>query len=697
MSSDLIDYRQELIDAVMDNARDHDESPAYEFLQEITRRLTEAEEFEDFIPAHTEGTGQRQRKVRIDGYELNEVDGSVRILISDFSGSSDVETLTKTRMDALFGQLRAFSEEAISGRYAGSNFDNDETSEIAGWLENYQSTVTRYDLYLLTDCQLSERVSHVKADDINGIPVRFHVWDIGRMYELSQSVIGAEELVIDFTEFDEQGLPCLEANVTDDYQSYLCVMPAEVLTEVFDLYGSKLLEGNVRSFLTTKGKVNRQIQGTIRSAPEKFFVFNNGISATGTAVDTFKSRDGLRVKSVRYLQLVNGGQTTASLSIARRVDKADLSGIFVPMKLTIVNAADGDNMNQMIQDISRSSNSQNKVSDADFFSNHPFHRDFENLSRNNPAPRAESATFATYWYYERARGQYQNATAKLTVTQRKEFQRVNPRPQKITKTDLAKYENTWGQKPHEVSKGAQKNFLTFAKAFDGEYTDTLRAKYNNPIFFNDAIGRAILFKATEALVSAAKDTWYQGDWRAQIVTYTIAKLANMIEEQGKGKSMDFSRIWRDQRLSENLQGQLEDIAKNVAMTITQPTTSGANIGEWCKKAAAWDEVKGISLKLNAGFERELLDSEQADARKKEGKARGKLDVELGDQILVMQLKQKGVWSRLLEWSQKYDEPLYGKELDLIKLVANRNHVPTSAQAKVIVAVLEKQKIAGFKV
>lgn len=693
---ELEEYRQELINSVKENSQSTGESLELHFLQEVAMRLTEAEEFEDFIPSFTEGSGQRNRKVRVDGYEVSDLDDSVRLLISDFSGENELTTLTKGRLDALLGQLRNFIEEALSGRYSGSVIDNEETREIANWIENYhEKRIKHYDLYLLTDCRLSERVSHVKLGDIAGVPVRAHVWDISRMYELSQSAIGAEELEIDFEEFGE-ALPCLAANTGEGYESFLCVIPAETLTTIFDQYGGKLLEGNVRSFLTSRPKVNQGIQKTIRAEPEKFFVFNNGISATGTTVRTISTNDGLRIKSVKYLQLVNGGQTTASLSIAKRVDKADLSQIFVPMKLTIVSEADGDKLNQMIQDISRSSNSQNKVSDTDFFSNHPFHRDFEVLSRNTAAPRKGDATYATFWYYERLRGQYQSATSKMTPAQKKEFAKINPRPQKLTKTDLAKFENSWGQMPHEVSKGAQKNFPLFAKAFDGEYSTNMRAKFNNPHFFRAAIARAILFKGTEAIVSSAKGEWYSGDWRAQIVTYTIAKLANMLSEEQPTKSLDFLKIWNTQKVSEVLAAQLEDIAKNVCMVINQPATTGGNVGEWSKKLACWEEVKSIEMNLNYDLVDELVDLEEVKSREEEGKRHGKLDIALEAEILVMNYKKSGAWTKLLEWSQQY-QPLYGKELDLIKLAAIKTRIQTPAQARAIVGILEKQKDAGFTV
>ena len=254
---------------------------------------------------------------------------------------------------------------------------------------------------------------------------------------------GRDELIVDFASLVRGGLPCIEAgNASDDYSAYLCVVPATTLADIYDYFGSRLLEGNVRSFLTTKGRVNKGIRNTVLNEAQMFFAYNNGIAATASAITIEETDRGLRLLTATDLQIVNGGQTTASLASARRQDKASLERVFVPMKLSVVTP---ERSGEMIPLISRYANSQNRVSDADFFSNHEYHRRLEKISRRLWAPAKPGAQHETHWFYERARGQYVNEMAALSPGERRRYQQLNPRDQVVTKTDLAKAENSWRQ------------------------------------------------------------------------------------------------------------------------------------------------------------------------------------------------------------------------------------------------------------
>ena len=373
---ELDEFREELLDAVQmrlpEEATKSDRE--FAFLCEVGERLTQAEEFSDFIPSHFMGTGSKNRKLRVDGYELDESDDSMRLVITDFSGTEQTDAITRAKAESIFGQLQAFVEDALSGRlWNNVPSGMDDGLELAGMVADKHPALVRYRFYLFTDTNLSERVKDLPQGEIDGHPVEYHVWDIGRLFTVSSSPFGAEELEIDFTKFVPGGLPCLAASQAEDYQGYLAVIPGAALAELYDSYGSKLLEGNVRSYLSASGKINKGIQATIRKEPERFFVYNNGISATATDAVIVETTLGQRLVSARYFQIVNGGQTTASLHVARRKDGADLGAIHVQMKLSVVTARDTGKLDDMIQSIAMFSNKQNKVSDADFFSNHPFH------------------------------------------------------------------------------------------------------------------------------------------------------------------------------------------------------------------------------------------------------------------------------------------------------------------------------------
>jgi hypothetical protein len=701
--TELDGFRIDLLDAIrMRNTNEFEQEDLnFAFVCEVASRLSDAEEFQDFIPCHYTGTGYRGRKIRVDGYEIDEMDDSIRLLIADFSGSDKLETLTKTRAESIFSQLKAFIEESATGRIWSSTQRSAQTSELSALIEQKHQvrddgsrSIARYRLYMITDSCLSDRIKDLPSEWINDVPVEYHIWDVARLKAVSTSMLGTEELEIDFRKFVEGGLPCLQASQTEDYNGYLCVIPGDVLTEIYDLYGSRLLEGNVRSFLSTTGKINRGIQGTIRSEPERFFIYNNGISATATDACVEKTEYGDRLVTARYFQIVNGGQTTASLHVAKRKDKAELGSISVQMKLSVVKARDTDMLDNLIQNIARFSNSQNKVSDADFFSNHPFHRAMERRSRSIKVPAATGAQFNTRWFYERARGQYLNEQAKMTLAQKRAFQRENPRSQLIVKTDLAKYENSWRKLPYIVSRGAQKNFMNFAEYVGKEYGDDGR-KFDNDYYFREVVARTILFRFIERMVSQAKNTWYGGDYRAQIVTYTFAKLIELIETEAHGSVLNLKSIWAKQGVSTVLAEQLEMIAKSVSEAITTPPVAQMNVGEWCKKDTCWEKVRVLKMPLLDNLRLELIPNEEFLTDRADGRNQGTQDAVINVVMKVVTLNQTGCWTRLSEWCQRYS-PIYGMEADLVRNATRQGWVPSDRQAARLMQVLTRMEEAGFK-
>ena len=302
----------------------------------------------------------------------------------------------------------------------------------------------------------------------------------------------------------------------------------------------------MRSFLGKTGKVNRAIRETIIKKPEMFFAFNNGIAATALSVEVKAGPEGLRLLAAKDLQIVNGGQTTASLAFTRRKDGVDLSHIFVQMKLSVV---DAEKSGELIPKISEFANKQNKVSDSESFSNHEFHRKLEEVSRRIKAPAKLGSQRQTSWFYERVKGQYRIESAKMSPAEKIRFEADNPRRQVITKTDLAKVENSWQQLPHEVSKGAQKNFDVFSKYVVSEWQRN--SPQFNDEYFRTIVAHAIVFRELEQLIPAQSD-WYDGGYRANVVTFSIAKLVQIINEQGGGKALNTQAIWKAQRSFQSL-------------------------------------------------------------------------------------------------------------------------------------------------
>jgi hypothetical protein len=688
----LDEFRKDFLESVKSRAAADGDLTQAAFVTVVSERLTEAEECQDFEPCYYEGSGIRDRRLRlrIDGYSYDDTDGSYNLVIADYRGDDDVETLTQTEATSNFSRLRAFVSEALSGMLHPELENSSPAHALAGIIYGHPDLITRFRLFLVTDAVLSTRVKDWQEESLNGKPVEFHIWDIARFHRVSESKTGRDELAVSFREFAPDGVPCLEASHTDgEYKAYLCVIPGVVLADLYDRFGSRLLESNVRSFLGIRGtkSVNSGIRNTILKQPSMFFAYNNGIAATATEAEVVRAGTGLYLVQAKDLQIVNGGQTTASLTTARRKDRAALDGIFIQMKLSVI---EPNRAEEVIPLISRFANSQNKVSDADFFSNHPFHIRIEAHSRRIWAPAVDGAQYETHWFYERARGQFLNEQARMSPSERRLFLQQNPRNELLTKTDLAKYENAWRRVPHVVSLGAQKNFKYFAEWVDDEWKVS-DADFSEE-YFRNVIVKAILWQYTERMIS--EQAWYQGGYRANIVAYTIAKLSHTIETQGKGQALDFRAIWMRQRVSHSLQEQLQLMAEAVSKVIVDPGRPVENVTEWCKNRLCWERAERLELALLPGFRKELVDKDELRAVAREGKILQKTDKGIAAQTEVLHLGAV-YWSQLKEWNER-NGFLTPEERKLVSLAARiPASIPNHYQSKKLLEVRARVEADGF--
>jgi len=651
--------------------------------------LEEAEEFVDFVPCPYRGVGTRRRSIGIDGYAFDEADGSLRLVIAEFNGQHQPTTVTQTSAKAIFAKIVSFVEEAFGGNEDHLPADEDPATDFAGLLLIHQPTITRLRFYLVTDGILSDRIRDWPAQSIGSIPAEFHIWDIARFYDALSSKSGREAVIVDFCDLVAGGVPCLKASLNQsEYSGYLCVLPGTALARMYEEYGSRLLEGNVRSFLGKAVKVNKAIRETTLHSPEMFFAFNNGISATATSVQTKVTPDGPKLLAATDLQIVNGGQTTASLALARRKDGADLAGVFVQMKLTVV---DADKSSELIPKISEYANRQTKVSDSDLFSNHAFHRKLEELSRRIKAPPKAGSQRPTVWFYERAKGQYRIETLKMSPTEKLRFETDNPRRQVITKTDLAKIENSWLQLPNEVSKGAQKNFDVYSKFVVTEWQH--RPLQFNDEFFKYVVAHAIVFRELEQLIPTQTD-WYDGGYRANIVTFTIAKLAQIIAEQGATGALNVQSIWRTQAISQALSSQLKLIARAMYSVITSPEQGLENVTEWCKKELAWQRAQQQKVRLLPEFAAELVSQDEEQQRKADAIDTARIDTGIAAVTEVVNYKPAN-WRTMREWGVQRNE-LSAKEDQLLLFAATAGKVPSERQAAVILQIRRKLEAEGFR-
>ena len=465
----------------------------------------------------------------------------------------------------------------------------------------------------------------------------FDIWDLERLSRLFQSGTPQAEVDIDLETIWSGPLPCviMAASVTE-YQSHLTIVPGELLFRLYDTYGARLLERNVRSFLQAKGKVNRGIRDTLRHEPDRFMAYNNGISVTAQAVELKQLPDGApAIARIKGLQIVNGGQTTASIHRARKTDKADLSRVFVPAKISVVPLELLDSLAPLI---AKYANTQNLVQMADFSANDPFHIELERLSKAIWMPGEQGK-----WFYERARGQYQvaQATEGTTPARLRRFKERTPPSRRFTKIDVAKYLNTWDQLPYCVSQGGQTNFVLFMQRLRETHA---KDWVPDDAFYRNLIAKAILFNTTVRIVRSEGLPAY----RANIVTYLIAALALK-----SGGQLDLKQLWDNQCASAALEALLRNWAHPVADALTT-SAAGRNVTQWAKKVECWKAVMSTSLPLPEPMPAELHATvlEKKGWGIKPGEVRVALDPDELDAIAACRGTEVPDWIRILDWGQR---------------------------------------------
>lgn len=576
------DLRQEVISESLLEGAEMLRVEAY--TARMIQELTEVGELDDGQVAYF-----KDRGMRVGGYSIADDDRRLDLIAPIYTQAVPPQTVPRDQIETAFARLLRFFDRArgdlvLSLEESTAQFDMALSVRELTRLEKVR-------LLVVTDGTAT--VKQRPPETREGVQISYHVWDIARLHRAVTSGQQQEAININFVRRFGAPLPCLVVpHEWTDYAAHLAVIPGPVLADIYDEYGTRLLERNVRAFLQTRGKINQGIRRTILNEPERFLAYNNGLSATASAVKVVPLEEGgFGITSVKDLQIVNGGQTTASIHDVAKRTKADISHIQVPVKLTVVAE---DQLSAIVPLISRYANSQNKVNEADFEANDPFHVQIEKWSRSVWAPAVGGSQVQTRWFYERARGQYQDAIAQQGTPARKRmFKTVHPTNQKFTKTDLAKFENSWDQLPHLVSLGAEKNFnhFTLRLAQRGRFLVTKE-------YFERLVAMAILFRRTERIVSEQKF----GGYRANIVTYTVAYLAHRTSQQ-----IDLDQIWLEQNISDALSEAVESVCYPVREALIDAPGSG-NVTEWCKKVACWHRVRDLDIALPRKLSRELTDA-----------------------------------------------------------------------------------------
>ena len=636
--------------------------------------LASIEEAEDAIICNFRDTG-----IQINGFFLSEDKTALDIYVSIFNDTSELITVNKSDVMSALNRGLNFYRKSIAG-LSGKMERGSDAYSCSELISKYKSTITDVRIIAISN-------GLIKGIDLTSIKmfdavIKYQVWDMDRLFKSYSSTQKREVVVVDFTKYLGRPLTAICGGVFKKTNVYLSVLPGGFLADLYEEYGAKLLERNVRSFLQFKGNVNKGIRETLINEPDMFLAYNNGITVTAESIELEKNTDGsVSIKSISDMQIVNGGQTTVSIFKAKKDNtiEVDFSKVFVQMKLTVISEA--SDMDTIVPKISLYSNNQNKVQNADFSSNDPYHRKMEEISRSMWTTPTHGEK-PINWFYERARGQYlDKLSLETTALRRKNYKEEHPL---VTKTDLAKVLCAWDMLPDVVSLGAQKCFARF--------TEDLK---KNPItpsknYYQHAIAKVILFKKIEKIVLAQKF----GGYKANIVAHTYYKLMLLT-----GRKINLDAIWKNQDVSPALEEAITDICKLVQHHLVYES-SGANVSEYSKTNKCKDCIENkIQYTLSDELLSELLEAEQKDDFSEEDESMDELTADEKKTIEEAKQITPAQWKSLVAWGKANNEfaPWQSNLLfNLATLIQRGKSIPIG-QAQQAIELLDYAEEKGFKI
>ena len=702
---DLKEYKEYLTNECVATAESSGTTPDEEFINYMIDLFNNNQEALELNVCYFEMTGPRQRKIQIDGWGYDEADNTFILFTSYFDRLGNIQTITNTDIDGMLRKMEAFIENSDNGYIEENAEFSSEGRSTAATLHRHlkNNEVTKFKFYIISNIPLSNAVKKASKENILDKEVQIEIWDLERIFNSDTNNQQKEDISINVEDYVPGGLKCIQAfeEENDEYTAYLAVIPGTMLAKLYEQYGSLLLEGNVRSFLSMTGKVNNGIRKTIEKQPTYFFTYNNGIATTAKNVVV----ENDRIKNITNLQIINGGQTTASIFFTKFNDKnniIDLTKVFVPMKLTVVK--NEDKYSEVVEKISRYSNTQNKVSDADFFSNSKFHVEFKSYADKIFAPVVKGQLHNTKWFYERARGSYKQEQMKMTLSERNKFKALYPKEQLITKTDLAKFYLCYLRRPDIVSKGAQ----YCMKAFAEYYEKNLAPKSSGQIdtaskvdekFFKDCVALAIIFRKTDRLLQ--EQDWFPkgSGYKANIVAYAMAKLFDCVEEKYAGKKhVDLNRIWNGQDLYPELKSFMTVLCKFALTRLTDESHGLVNVTQWAKKQACWDEMKKYEIQIPLDFEITLASQEEVKSQQKAAKADKKIANDVNAQIYVVE-KGPEFWQNILSKCSELGIKINSvQEADIrVAITMYTRRPPNAFESKRLMKFLENLRSEGVDI
>jgi len=647
--------------------------------------------------------------IRIDGYCWNELERVFCGIIVDLSDDKDeLSTISKSEIENLGKRVSRFLSQASSSKFLSGLEPSSLGRSTGDFLASIEGEILKYRVIVLTDHIKSDRVKTISIDSIKDTPTQIEIWDLERLMNQSQASSETEDFLVDLSK-KQQPVQVIEASRhSNGTVTYIGVMPASVLSDIYNEFGQRLLESNVRTFLDFRAKPNQAMKHGLVLEPENFFSYNNGLTVTASSANIINVDGKLIVSSLENMQIVNGGQTTATIYFTPNEKggldtdsgkllyrDVDLDKVSVQMKLTVLDVSDPEFSNDYKVKISKAANFQSAVNAADLTSNSSFHKDMERLSRKVQMPIG-NAGYPTKWFYERARGQYSTKKRGLPAAALNRFMLEYPKSQVFNKDTLNKYEVTWQMQPHIVKKGTNPSRVFLM--------DQMNKKYEkNPAFrleidyFQDIVSKMIIFRQVDKAI--LKSDWYviESGLKAEVVTYSIALVRKRLLDSGKDISLD--NIFKNQSISSELSGVIVKAAGVIRRNImdSQFRAGSGNVSEFCRNANGWMRIQMIDIDVSALTSPDILVGDKLDEAKEKREEINDASSQMSNFEQIMNISS-AEWEKLASYNlKKYrlDDPQV-KLPRMCSQLHRGGRILTDKQQIFVIKIHEAAKNSGFE-
>ncbi|KAF0821706.1 AIPR family protein [Cytobacillus firmus] len=561
------------------------------FLEKMISFMDRPDDPEILIPPYKDTA----KNIAVNAYSYDDENQVLDLYVADYNFEQNEEDLLTINMTAVTEIANRVKRFVTNAKSLLQTIDHSlEAYDLAKVIDEEMENINEINIFVVTNLYYSSNKPVEMT--ISGIEtVNVQVWDIDRVQQLITSEQAVETDYIDFERdygetFEMMFVPDPSSGVKE-FDCYVGYISAELLARAYDEWGQKLVERNVRSFLQARGGTNKGIRDTLIDPFQRkmFVAYNNGISTVARTGEFEPVKDGVnqyKIKGLSGWQIVNGGQTTASIHKAYK-DGISLKDVYVQAKLTILQVNEFVSKDQhlledeMISRISQYANTQNKINKSDLLANTRFMSDLEKFSRNIWIPAKDGRRPESKWYFERARGQYMvDINRRKRGKEQTDFKKQYPKDKVLTKVDMAKYFMSWEGYPHVSSKGGEEAFKKFMDLNKTFWSGSTQDKITLSVY-QKLIARAIINQRVKEIVDEMKLRGY----KANVIYYTVAMLHHLYSEQ-----IDLVGVWEEQALSD----KWDDIVRTIAdktLFYLKESAGERNVTQWAKQEACWIQFK----------------------------------------------------------------------------------------------------------